>query len=522
VLRENGTTELTRRVPRALSAALDESASAVGVPGRSLAVPARWQASRRWRSLDRSRRVTLGGLALLIAAAIVVRVWLMIGYGPAFLGFPDSLSYVAGSGSAHAVFDVPQKPAGYSIFLALVRALVGHDLALTILLQHALGVATGLLLYNAARRSGAPCCLGLVPAAVVFLGGTGLFLEHSLLGDPLFAFAQAVGLYATVRALGAPALRWPLLAGVAIGASFWIKAVGLTSAVLVPPLLLIAAQGDRRCRLRSAGVAAAAALVILLCYLPIQALVTGRWGYVTHNGWNLYGRVATFVDCSKFTPPRGTRFLCPSEQTGRRQSQAFFEYGRSSPAVRRFGEPDHSSADANALLNRFSLVAIEHEPLAYAGAVLHGLTFYVSARAGENYTPQSLREELLNPRGVKHIQPTLSRYYPHQHGFIGGASAAHALARYEAPTRVQGRVLILFLAAAIAGAPLLRGTARWSAVLFALTAIASATFAVAGNGYDARYAYPAFGPIAAAAALGAWGIAVRLGAQARRRERVSE
>jgi hypothetical protein len=33
---------------------------------------------------------------------------------------------------------------------------------------------------------------------------------------------------------------------------------------------------------------------------------------------------------------------------------------------------------------------------------------------------------------------------------------------------------------------------------------------VAGNSYDARYAYPTFGPLAAGAALGAWGIATRL------------
>jgi hypothetical protein len=349
-----------------------------------------------------------------------------------------------------------------------------------------------------------------------------VFLEHSLLSDPLFAFAQAVGLYAAVRALRDPALRWPMLAGVAIGASFWIKTVGLASAALVPPLLWIGAQGARRHRLRNAAVAAAAALAITVSYLPVQALITGRWGYVTQNGWNLYGRVATFVDCSKFTPPKETRFLCPIEPTGRRQSQAVFEYGRSSPAVRRFGEPEHSSAYANTLLKRFSVAAIEHEPLAYVGAVLHGLTFYVSARAGENYTPQSLRAELLNPQGVKHIQPILSRYYPHQRGFSGSASAARALADYEGPTRIQGALLVVLLVAAIVGAPMLRGTARWSAVLFTLTAIASATLAVAGNGYDVRYAYPEFGPLAAGAALGAWGIAARVRRKATDMARRSE
>jgi hypothetical protein len=58
---------------------------------------------------------------------------------------------------------------------------------------------------------------------------------------------------------------------------------------------------------------------------------------------------------------------------------------------------------------------------------------------------------------------------------------------------------------------------RSAAILFTLTAFLSITLAVAGNGYDARYAYPAFGPLAAGAALGAWGVAIGLRRQIRRR-----
>jgi hypothetical protein len=59
-----------------------------------------------------------------------------------------------------------------------------------------------------------------------------------------------------------------------------------------------------------------------------------------------------------------------------------------------------------------------------------------------------------------------------------------------------------------------------AAILFTLTAIFSIVFAEAASSYDARYAYPTFGPLAAGAALGAWGIASRLrGENQRRRER---
>jgi hypothetical protein len=50
------------------------------------------------------------------------------------------------------------------------------------------------------------------------------------------------------------------------------------------------------------------------------------------------------------------------------------------------------------------------------------------------------------------------------------------------------------------GIPLLSPRLRAVSLLFALTAW----------GYDARYGYPAFGPLAAAAALGAWALIKRV------------
>src|ERR1700677_532406 len=148
---------------------------------------------RRWQALDRSSRVTQVGLLALLAGAIGVRVWFMVSYPTAFMGFPDSGEYVLAA--AQDIFRDTQHPAGYPFFLRLVHHL-SDGLSFTILVQHAIGLATGLLLYEAVRRTGAPAWLGLLPAAFVFFRGTGLFLESSLLSDPLFAFLQAVGVYA--------------------------------------------------------------------------------------------------------------------------------------------------------------------------------------------------------------------------------------------------------------------------------------------------------------------------------------
>jgi Dolichyl-phosphate-mannose-protein mannosyltransferase len=464
--------------------------------------------------LDGGDRVALLGLAALVAGAIAVRTWFLLSYRPAFLGFPDSHAYVLAA--ALNIFRDTQHPAGYPLFLRLVHHL-SDRLTFTIVVQHGLGVATGLLLYASVRRTGAPPWLGLVPAAIVFFGGTGLFLEHSLLADPLFAFLQAAGLYAGVRALTEPSLRWPLITGLAIGLAFWVKTVAISSAVLVPLLLLLAAPGTFYRRALSASTVALTVTVLVLVYVGSQAYFTGYVGYERQSAWNLYGRVATFVDCSRFTPPQGTRFLCPSEPPGHRLSQAMYQYGPSSPAVEHFGGPARAPGYANALLQRFSVSAIEHEPLAYAAAVLGGVSLYLSPRPGEGYTPASIRGALLEPAGERSIEPAIALLYPHSLGYERPASAVHALSLYERRTRIQGPLLIALLLATICGVPLLPRRMRTAALLFSLTAIFSLIFADAGSGYDARYAYPTFGPLAAGAALGAWGALGRLRQELERR-----
>ena len=470
--------------------------------------------ARRWRALDRDGKVALGGITILVAGAVAVRAWFMVSYRPAFLGFGDSHEYVLAA--ALGVFRDVQHPAGYPLFLRLVHYL-SDRLSFTILVQHATGVATGLLLYKSVRRTVAPAWLGLLPAAVVFFGGTGLFLEHSLLADPLFAFLQAVGIYAAVRALYEPGLRWALLAGAAIGLAFWVKTVAISSAPRVARLLLLAAPGSFRRRLLSAVAASLMVIVMIAAYVVAQAASTGYVGYERQSAWNLYGRVATFVDCSRFEPPKGTRFLCPTEPLAHRLPQASYQYGPTSPAVRRFGGPSRAPGYANAVLQKFSVAAIEHEPVAYVSAIVHGLSFYIFPRAGEGYTPESIRDALLGPVNESAIEPAIARFYPHSLGYHHPASAIRSLSSYERHTRVEGALLILLLLAGIGGLPFLPPRMRAAAVLFTLTAIFSIVFAEAGSSYDARYAYPTFGPLAAGGALGAWGIVSRIRREIQRR-----
>jgi hypothetical protein len=352
----------------------------------------------------------------------------------------------------------------------------------------------------------------------VFFGGTGLFLEHSLLADSLFTFLQALGVYAAIYALYDPRLRWPLLAGLAIGADFWVKTAALSSAVLVPLVLLCAAPGRVRRRLLGAATVAIVAIAMVLVYVGAQYYFTDYLGYEQGSAWDLYGRVATFVECSKLTPPAGTSFLCPAEPVGHRQAQAYYQDSPNSPAVERFGPPYAAFPQANGVLKEFSVAAIEQEPLQYAEAIARGLGRYVFPRPGEGYTPQSMSEAVVNPQYAQAAQWQIDLLYSKNSTYLKNDNIA-ALSSYESYTRIEGPLLIVLLLAAIGGLPLLPGRLRWAGALFTLTALLSITFAVAGNGYDARYAYPTFGPLAAGAALGAYGIG-RFVARALRARRV--
>ena len=469
----------------------------------------------RWQALDRADKSALAGLATLSTGAVCVRAWLMISYPPGFLGFPDSWQYAAAA--SHDVFENPSHPAGYSIFLAVVH-FISNNLVFTIGVQHAIGLSMGLLLYASVRRAGAPSWLGLLPAAVAFFGGTGLVLEHSLLADTLFAFLQVVGVYFAVRAMHDPAWRWPLLAGVAVGTAFWIKTVAVSSAIIIP-LLLCAGPGEIRRRVCRAVATALIVAAFVMAYVGVQYAATGYLGYMSQGAWNLYGRVATFVDCSGFTPPRGTGFLCPAQPLGHRESPSDYQYAPTSPAVQRYGAARDNSLGANTTLQRFSVAVIEQEPIRYMKAIARGFGFYLFPRGGEGYTPQSMRAEVMNASAERAGEKLFKTLYPDGLGYIGSRAAAHPLVLYERYTLVQGPFLVILLVAALGGLLFVPSPVRASAALFTFTALFSITFAIAGNNYDARYAYPTFGLLAAGAALGLWGMGQHLAGATQRARR---
>nr|MDQ3935754.1 hypothetical protein [Actinomycetota bacterium] len=183
-----------------------------------------------WARLSRAERVALAGLAVLLAAGIALRVVTMLAYRPAFIGYPDTREYALGADGE--LFADPFRTVGYPFFLRLLHLVTDH-LSFVVVVQHALGIATALLLVGAVRRAGAPAWAGLLPAAVILLGGDQLLFEHAVLTETLYAFLTVAALYAGVRCLDGSRLAWPALAGVLLGLAATVRISGLPLVALL-------------------------------------------------------------------------------------------------------------------------------------------------------------------------------------------------------------------------------------------------------------------------------------------------
>ena len=82
-------------------------------------------------------------------------------------------------------------------------------------------------------RAGAPAWAALLPAIVVLLCGDGIFLEQTVLSEPLFIFLSCAALYSAVRTDDSRrAWAWGATAGLLLGGLFgvWLAPVALGDA----------------------------------------------------------------------------------------------------------------------------------------------------------------------------------------------------------------------------------------------------------------------------------------------------
>ena len=471
---------------------------------------------------SRERRVALGGLLLVLAAGALVRVLFMTAWSPAFMGWPDAKSYI--DVSQGELFGNPLRPAGYPLFLRGVNA-IWTDIHFVVVVNHLLGLATAVVLYATVVRASGPRWLGLVPAAVVALGGTQMFLEHSVLSEPLFTFLTAVGVYAAVRCASERTrwALWPALAGAALACSASVRVVGLATIPVACLWLGAASSGALRRRIASAGVAAVGALAVLSAYWIAEYSTVGAVGMSRNGDYHLYGRVAPFADCSKFTPPAGTEVLCESTPRSERPivDAYIFSYWHS-PAVRAFNSPFDATPEASAKVGAWARAVVVGQPIDYLEEVGAGMLRYVAPESdalhayggGPGYDALTGRNILLNPYFRSHAIDSLQRYYGwSESDYEQRPGVLSVLRGYEWATRVRGPLFLVLAALSVAGPLLARGADRRVAWLLALVAWCLLTAPVASLEFSARTAVPAFGFLAASAAVGGLATARKVAAR---------
>ncbi|WP_312888102.1 hypothetical protein [Nonomuraea rhodomycinica] len=315
----------------------------------------------------------------LLAAGAALRVLAMLGYRPV-LWFPDSYTYIVTV--FHPRPDLV-RPAGYSAFLRLLEPF--HSFAVVAAAQHLLGLATGVLVYVAARRavpwwsgrrrragsgragtrragSGRPVppWAAALAAAPVLLDAYQVELEHLLVSDTLFMFLLVT---AVVLALGGRRRA------VAIG--LLLAAATLTRTVGQPLIVVVAVWFVLDGRLRRAAVLLAAALIPLAAYGAWFHGTYQRTGLVGANGAFLYARTMSFADCARMDPPADLRVLCDPRPPERRPPSQEYLWAADSPLVELPGITFTKANDD--LAARFATLAIRSQPLDYAASVLSEL-----------------------------------------------------------------------------------------------------------------------------------------------------
>jgi len=464
-----------------------------------------------WRLPEsREDRLVVFGLAALLVAGALLRLLFVIAWRPAFMGWPDAASYI--EVSQGEIFGNTLRPAGYPLFLRALHALV-PSLLFVIVVQHLLGLASAAIFYLAVARTGAPRWLGLVPAGVLALGGDILFVEHAPISETLFTFLVAIGLYAAVRSQEGESLRWPAACGLAIALAASVRVVAVPLLAVLAVWLLLACTGlPLRRRLTVLAVGAAGALALLGTYYAVQEETVGRASLSPNGVWNIYGRVAPFADCSKFTPPPGTGPLC--ERTPREQRPFTNQYTFNwyySPGVRIFGNPHTASAEQTDQVAAFARAVIVGQPLDYGEEAGAGLLRYVAPDSFRGYGGgpsyrDLVHRVLFHPLFQKEGLGVARRHYADADRFSADHRLIDVLRTYESGTRIQGPLFVLIALLSVAAPFLTHGRIRGAALLFALAGWTLLIMPVATVQFSARTGLPGFGPLAAAAALGGWGV----------------
>ncbi|MGH3275190.1 MAG: hypothetical protein ACRDNZ_12815, partial [Streptosporangiaceae bacterium] len=244
-------------------------------------------------------------MTIAVLVALVPRLLALLSFRPALLT-ADSFGYMSDAVTGK-LGDI--RPSGYSFFLAVVRSLGGHLLAVTVL-QHLMGIAIAIIVYVLLRYWGLPGWGATLAALPVLLDVREIALESYILPDTLFCLVimSAVALLLTRRVPG----PWQCAAAALLLAyACVLRGNGIPLAVVAAAFLLI-----RKVGWKSLGVAAAAFAFPLLGYVAAFHATYGAYNLTTSDGLFLWSRTTSFANCALIKPSPALAPLCPDRARG--------------------------------------------------------------------------------------------------------------------------------------------------------------------------------------------------------------
>jgi hypothetical protein len=319
----------------------------------------------------RIREHWLFGLVLL--AALALRVLASLAFRPIMWFGGDSASYLA---TGLRLIPDPSRVGGYGFMLWALRPLHGpggHALAVVAAVQHAMGLAMGVLSYLLVRRYGLPAWAATLAAVPVLFDAYELQLEGDAVPDIPFGFMVLVALYLLLRSPGRRRWLSVVAAAFLLGASALLWPVGLALlAVLL--VVLLAALLIRRAGVVTVLAALLAGAAPVAAYSAWFSSHEQQFSLTRSDGVYLWSRTMSFADCAVIRPPAGERALCPPP--GPRMAASLYIWDGNSPLLALPG--GRFSARTNRLALHFALRAIAAQPAGYAAAVGHdvALSFY--------------------------------------------------------------------------------------------------------------------------------------------------
>jgi hypothetical protein len=437
---------------------------------------------------------------ILLGLGIAVRLIVMASYFPAVMLSADSPRYARID--SMPMFGDFWMPAGYPLVLRFLRS-VTDQLWFTIAVQHAVGLSVGVILFLTMRRLGARHGVACIPAAVAFLSGDHIYLEHMIMAEFLITFLATAGLAAAVFGL-AGEVRPRLLAAASalLGMAALTRSVGI---ILIPVLMIctvLFANGSPRARLRALSFALFPGLAVLGIYFAGFRLAHGKYrGLSDMRGWNVYSRVAPFADCNEFSPPAGTAVLCEQTPAAERLGPFFYVWDSTSISRRNFPLGPKTGEQ----LGAFALQVIVHQPFDYLRAVVIDLARYVEPATGRHWpyagqTDVALAFGWRNPTVEQEVVTAMSRGYRGTQPRIYGQGLLNA---YQQLFRLGGLILAALWLLTLVGMWRARGPSQVAIMLFGLGGFGLYVLPVLTVCYDFRYGVPPGTLIAVSGVLGA-------------------